>query len=61
MHVNHNKYGVMIGKFDQESIAEHEEKFKNGKLPLSDVKVDKRELEFSEVDCQGQFLEEVNE
>ena len=30
MHVNQNKYGTMIGKFDQESIVEHEEKFKKG-------------------------------
>lgn len=58
-HVEHNKYGVMIGKFDKESIEEHEEKFKNGRLPLQDIKVDKRELEFSEIDCQAQFLSEV--
>jgi len=58
-HVEHNKYGVMIGKFDKESIEEHEEKFKNGRLPLQDIRVDKRELEFSEIDCQAQFLSEV--
>lgn len=43
----------MIGKFDAESIEEHEEKFKNGKLSLSDVLVDKRELQFSELDCHA--------
>ena len=40
----HNKYGNMIGKFDKESIEEHEDKFKNGKLSLREAKVDKREI-----------------
>jgi len=53
LHQQANKYGVMIGKFDAESIEEHEEKFKNGKLSLSDVLVDKRELQFSELDCHA--------
>ena len=34
MHVNHNKYAAMIGKFDEEAILDHEERFKTGKLPL---------------------------
>ena len=50
-HQHANKYGVMIGKFDEESIADHEEKFKLGKLALRDAKVDKHELQFSEIDC----------
>ena len=31
---DHNKHANLIGKFDKESIAEHERKFKEGKLPL---------------------------
>ena len=61
LHQHANKYGVMIGKFDQESIEEHEDKFKNGKLSLRDAKVDKRELQFSEIDCKAQVLDEVTE
>ena len=34
MHVNHNKYAPMIGKFDEEAIMDHEERFKTGKLAL---------------------------
>ena len=48
----------MIGKFDQESIEEHENKFKKGQLAMLDVKVAKKELMFSEIDCQKLFLEE---
>ena len=59
LHYNHLKYGTMIGRFDRESIEEHEEKFKSGKLPLQDIKVDKRELQFTEVDCQIPFMNEV--
>ena len=41
----------MIGKFDQESIQEHEEKFKKGQLSMRDIKVEKRDVQFTEVDC----------
>ena len=41
----------MIGKFDKESVLAHEDKFKNGKLPLQEVKVDKREFLISDIDC----------
>ena len=51
----------MIGKFDEESIEEHEDKFKNGKMALSDVKVDKRELQFTDIDCAAQVLEQMDE
>ena len=51
----------MIGKFDGETIESHEESFKSGKLNLRDVKVDKRELMFSEIDCQAQVLESVSD
>jgi hypothetical protein len=57
MHVNHFKYTPMIGKFDEESIADHEERFKTGKLALHDVKVDRRELRFSSVDCAAQQMD----
>ena len=39
-HVNHNKHATMIGKFDKESIMDHEDRFKNGKLAYRDLKVD---------------------
>ena len=41
----------MIGKFDMETIQETEEKFKNGKLALSNIKVDPREFKLSDIDC----------
>jgi len=30
----HNKHANLIGKFDKETLMEHELKFKDGKLPL---------------------------
>jgi len=56
LHTQHNKHGSMIGKFDKESILEHEEKFKSGKLPIQDIKVDPREFIISDVDCQKEVL-----
>ena len=50
----HNKYGTMIGKFDEESLTTHEEKFKTGKIPLSEAKVNKRDIIFTEIDCPAQ-------
>lgn len=40
----HNRYGTMIGKFDRESIEDHEDRFKNGKLASRDAKVDKKQI-----------------
>lgn len=37
-----NKYATMIGKFDRESIEDHEERFKQGKLATREAKVDKK-------------------
>ena len=51
----------MIGKFDRESIEDHEEKFKNNKMSLREANVDKREMKFTEVDCQAQLLAEVSD
>ena len=61
LHTSHNKYGAMIGKFDRESIEDHEEKFKSGKLSVQDMKVDKRDLKFTEIDCPAQMLAEVSD
>ena len=35
----HNKLANLIGKFDKETITEHEIKFKDGKLPMQDAKI----------------------
>ena len=51
----------MIGMFDRDTINDHEDKFKHGKLPLRDFKVDKREIQFTDVDCAAQQLEQVAE
>ena len=59
MHAGHNRYGSMIGKFDKEVVLTHEDKFKNGKLPLQEVKVDKREFIIADIDCPNQQLDEV--
>ena len=61
LHVNHNKHSAMIGKFDMETIQETEEKFKNGKLALSNIKVDPREFKLSDIDCQKEVLQEVED
>ena len=57
----HNKYGTMIGKFDEESLTTHEEKFKTGKIPLSEAKVNKRDIVFTEIDCPAQQLEAMED
>ena len=41
----------MIGKFDADTVLDHEERFKNGRLPLIDTKVPKRDIVFDEIDC----------
>ena len=41
----------MIGKFDSQTVEEHESRFKNGKMPLSDAKVSKKDIVFDEIDC----------
>lgn len=51
MHVNHNKQAPMIGKFDEETILDHEERFKSAKLSIRDVKVDPHELRFNDINC----------
>ena len=51
IHVNQNKHGVMIGKFDQEAILKNEAKFKKGKLPMRDIMVEKHDVQFKDIDC----------
>ena len=46
-----NKFYQMIGKFDAETVHDHEERFKNGKLSLVSAKVEKRDMVFDEIDC----------
>ena len=58
MHVNHNKYAPMIGKFDEEAIMDHEERFKTGKLALQEVKLDSKEIKIKDVDCANLQMEE---
>ena len=41
----------MIGKFDAETVRDHEDRFKNGKLPLVDAKVAKKDIVIDELDC----------
>ena len=41
----------MIGKFDAETVYDHEDRFKNGRLSLRDTKVGKNDIAFDEVDC----------
>ena len=60
-HVNHNKFTTMIGKFDRESIIDHEDRFKNGKLSLRNLKVDQREVKFSSTDCAAQVAADTIE
>jgi hypothetical protein len=46
-----NKYYQMIGKFDADTVADHEDRFKNGKLSLIDAKQDKKAIVFEDIDC----------
>ncbi len=39
-----NKHTTMIGKFDYKSISEQSDKFMQGKLPVFNPKVDKRDI-----------------
>ena len=58
----HNKHANLIGKFEKESIAEHETKFKDGKLPLQDAKVPLKDMILSDItDCPSFVLETVEE
>ena len=56
-----NKYGAMIGKFDKDSIKENDDKFKNGKIPMQEVKVEKRDVKFTDIDCPAQQLGAVDD
>ncbi len=46
-----NKHTTMIGKFDYKSISEQSDKFMQGKLPVFNPKVDKRDIVIQDVDC----------
>jgi hypothetical protein len=48
----HGKHANLIGKFDKESLIEHEIKFKEGKLPLQKAKVPLADMVLSDItDC----------
>ena len=56
----HNKHANLIGKFDKETLMEHEQKFKDGKLPLQDAKIPQNEMKLSDItDCASYVLETV--
>ena len=57
-----NRHANLIGKFDKDSISEHEGKFKDGKLPLQDAKVPQKEMILSDItDCPSYVLETVED
>ena len=48
----HGKHANLIGKFDKDSLMEHEVKFKEGKLPLQTAKVSLADMVLSDItDC----------
>ena len=50
----HGKHANLIGKFDKDSLIEHETKFKEGKLPLQTVKVPLSDMKLSDItDCSA--------
>ena len=58
----HNKHANLIGKFDKDTIMEHENKFKDGKLGLVDAKVPLKDMLLSDItDCPSFVLETVEE
>ena len=53
----HGKHANLIGKFDKDSLIEHETKFKEGKLPLQTVKVPLSDMKLSDItDCSADQL-----
>ena len=58
----HNKHANLIGKFEKETLMEHETKFKDGKLGLVDARVKQNEMRISDItDCPSFQLEAVEE
>lgn len=57
MSVNNNIHASMIGKFDKDTILEHERRFKHAKVPVKDIKVDPNEVIFRDIDCAAQTLD----
>lgn len=37
MHISKNRHSLMEGKFDRDSLREHEHRFKLGKVPLKNA------------------------
>ena len=53
----HGKHANLIGKFDKDSLMEHEVKFKEGKLPLQIAKVPLADMVLSDItDCAADQL-----
>ena len=53
----HGKHANLIGKFDKDSLVEHEVKFKEGKLPLQAAKLPLAEMVLSDItDCAADQL-----
>mmetsp|Transcript_1861 Transcript_1861/g.1309 ORF Transcript_1861/g.1309 Transcript_1861/m.1309 type:complete len:89 (+) Transcript_1861:1335-1601(+) len=46
-----NKYSQLIGKFDFETIQEHEQRFITGKLSTFEAKVRRNDILFHHIDC----------
>lgn len=46
-----NRYAQLIGKFDEETIRNHEQKFLKGQLPTFDVTVKAKEITIEELKC----------
>lgn len=46
-----NKHGHLIGKFDKDSISDHQSRFMSGKLPMFQTKKTSSEIEIQALKC----------
>jgi hypothetical protein len=58
-HPKHQKYGWLVGKFEQDTLKDHQEQFLKGKLPLR--KLMNTPLQIKDIDCPMQQPEIVPE
>jgi hypothetical protein len=46
-----NQYASLVGKFDKETIQEHEQRFINGRLPTFELKTKAKDIKIESRDC----------
>ena len=52
-----DKQAHLIGKFDKETIQDHEYRFLRGKLPTFDVPTSSKDIIIQDLDCRNLMME----